>query len=318
MKEGNFIISLDFELHWGAAEKWDLSKKKAYFDATRESVPLVLNLFKKYEIHATWATVGFLFANNKKQLLDFCPVNKPTYNNNLLSYYNLIDNNEVGKNEEVDPYHFAPSLISLIINTPNQELATHTFAHYYCTENGQNKFQFDADLKAAQQIALENFNYKLKSLVFPRNQFNNEYLYIAKQNGIKVVRSNPNVWFWKSKFKFIALARAFDTLFSISKSLTFNSNKLLKKDVLLLPASRFFRPYVTRESRIQSLKINRIKKEMTYAAKNNRSYHLWWHPHNFGYSTPQNLLQLEDILNHYQVLNKKYGLTSKTMLEMDN
>jgi peptidoglycan/xylan/chitin deacetylase (PgdA/CDA1 family) len=313
---GNLIISLDFELHWGAAEKWDLSKKKSYFDATRESIPLVLNLFKKYDIHATWATVGFLFAKNKEQLLDFCPTLRPSYDNNTLSYYNLIDNNEVGSDEKIDPYHYAPSLISLIIDTPNQELATHTFAHYYCNEKGQNKLQFDADLKAAQQLSKTNFNYDLKSLVFPRNQFNNEYLSIAKENGIEVVRSNPNVWFWKSNSKFIALARACDTLFSISKTLTFNKAKFFKNEVLMLPSSRFFRPYTNKERFIQALKMRRIINEMTYAAKSKRSYHLWWHPHNFGYSTQENLMQLESILIHYSKLNKQYGFISKTMIEM--
>lgn len=55
---------------------------------------------------------------------------------------------------------------------------------------------------------------------------------------------------------------------------------------------------------------------MTYAAKNNRNYHLWWHPHNFGYSTNENLEMLEELLQHFQKLNKDFGFLSKTMLEM--
>lgn len=316
MANGNFIISLDFELHWGAAEKWKIDDKKSYFDATRMSIPLVLDLFNKYDIHATWATVGFLFAKNRSQLLEFAPKNKPTYANNQLSYYNLLENNEVGNDEILDPYHFAPSLISLILKTPNQELATHTFAHYYCNEGGQTNEQFDADLKAAQLIAKENFNVVLKSLVFPRNQYNNEYLSIAYQNGIEVVRSNPDVWFWKNNCKLIPIARAFDTLFSISKSLTFSNKLESKKHIILLPASRFLRPFSKKEKVVQSMKVKRIKNEMTYAAKNDKCYHLWWHPHNFGYFTSENLEMLEEILKHYQELKNKYGFASKTMLEM--
>ena len=316
MGNGKFIISLDFELHWGSVEKEKLEAKKKYFDTARESIPIVLNLFEKYKIHATWAIVGFLFAKNKEQLISYIPKNKPTYKNDKLSYYKLIENNDIGLNEKQDPYHYAPSLISQIINTPNQEVATHTFSHYYCNEKGQNRNQFDSDLKAAQRIAKENFNIELKSLVFPRNQFNSEYVAIAKNIGIKVVRSNPNVWFWNNNFKLQSIARAVDTLIPISSSLTFKGVTTNKNDVLLLPSSRFLRPYMESEKGIQGMKFMRIKNEMLIAAKNNRNYHLWWHPHNFGYSMKENLIYLEKILSYYEKLNIKYGFTSKSMIEM--
>src|SRR6476620_3667862 len=115
MKQGKFIISLDCELHWGIADVADIASKKDYFDATRKSIPTVLSLFEKYGIHATWATVGFLFAKNKAQLLSFSPKNRPAYLNQKLSYYNMIDNGEIGENETEDPYHYAPSLIEKIL-----------------------------------------------------------------------------------------------------------------------------------------------------------------------------------------------------------
>jgi hypothetical protein len=85
---------------------------------------------------------------------------------------------------------------------------------------------------------------------------------------------------------------------------------------LLLPTSRFLRAYTKKEKYIQSIKLNRILNEMTFAAKNDRLYHLWWHPHNFGYNTIENISYLEIILAHFKVLNKKYQFTSSTMIEM--
>lgn len=313
---GKFIISLDFELHWGAAEKWDLQQMRGYFDATRQSIPGVLALFEKYGIRATWATVGFLFAKDKKQLLEFSPAGKPSYDNTNLSYYNLIANGQVGVDEADDPYHFAPSLIAQILKTPGQELATHTFAHYYCNEPGQTKAQFASDLQAAQALAKVNFDVALQSLVFPRNQFNADYLNIAKANGIKTVRSNPDVWFWKTESRLAPLARAFDTLFPISKTLTFDTQKLVNDGVLLLPASRFLRPFSAKEKLVQGIKIARIKAEMEHAAKNGRGYHLWWHPHNFGYSTAENIASLKEILKHYQNLQTEFGFESVSMIDM--
>jgi peptidoglycan/xylan/chitin deacetylase (PgdA/CDA1 family) len=312
MAYGKFIISLDFELHWGGAEKWDLSDMSNYFLETRKSIPLVLEIFKKNKIKATWATVGFLFAKNKRQLLQFSPTQKPAYKNQSLSYYNIFD--QVGEDEINDPFHFGYSLIEKIIQTSGQELATHTFAHYYCNEEGQNILQFEADLKSAQAIAKENFKINLKSLVFPRNQYNPEYLKVAKEQGIEVVRSNPEVWFWQKKYgRFTPIFRAIDTLLQISKSVTFNNSQIKKNEVIILPASRFFRPFLAKEKNIQRLKLNRIKKEMTFAAKNAENYHLWWHPHNFGYNVEENIKQLNEIIEHYSFLSKKYNFQSCSM-----
>lgn len=316
MNKGKLIISLDFELHWGATEKGTLNLKKEYFDNTRLGIPKILALFEKFNIHASWATVGFLFAKNKKQLIDFCPSILPTYSNKKLLNYNLIHRNQIGWDEHDDPYHYAYSLISKIINTPNQELATHTFSHYYCNELGQEKNQFNADLEAAQNLSIENFDIKLRSIVFPRNQINFDYLSIACQNGINVVRSNPNVWFWKRKSNLTPLIRAVDTLFPISKSLSFDMTDLDVDDVLLLPASRFLRPYSDKEKLIQKIKFHRIKQEMLYAARNNKVYHLWWHPHNFGKSLHKNLYYLESILKNYKKLEMEYGFESINMIEM--
>ncbi|SCY39149.1 polysaccharide deacetylase family protein [Flavobacterium caeni] len=313
---GKFVISLDFELHWGAAEKWDLHTMRGYFDATRQSIPVVLQMFEKYGIHATWATVGFLFAKNKQQLLEFCPKDRPTYKNPSLSYYNLIDNGQVGEDESDDPYHYAPSLIQKILDTPHQELGTHTFAHYYCNESGQTEAQFAQDLQAAQTIAKANFNVELQSLVYPRNQFNAHYLEVAKTYGIRTVRTNPDVWFWNTASKIAPIARAFDTLLPISGTLTFDTQSMKDDGILLQPASRFLRPYTQKEKIVQGMKMNRIKSEMRHAAQNARGYHLWWHPHNFGYSTDENLRYLEEILQYFQQLQTEFGFGSASMIEM--
>ncbi|RZJ66058.1 MAG: polysaccharide deacetylase [Flavobacterium sp.] len=309
---GKFIISLDFELHWGIADICALDGKKEYFDATRESIPKVLSLFEKYGIHATWASVGFLFAHDKEQLLDFSRIERPNYENQVLSNYSIFDT--VGADEKSDPYHFAPSFIQKIIDTPNQELGSHTFSHYYCNESGQTAAQFEADLKSAQEIAKQNFGVEMRSLVFPRNQINADYLSILAEKGFRTARSNPKQWFWKGNALHMRLARLLDTLLPIGNPPAFESEVV--DGVLLLPANRFLRPINANEKLLQPLKWNRIKSEMKYAAKHKRAYHLWWHPHNFGYFTNENMAYLEKILNYYSELNKKYGFESASMIEM--
>ena len=315
MTKGSFIISLDFELHWGGVELWDLSRKKEYFLTTRVALPKILELFENFNIRGTWATVGFLFAKDLADLKLSLPIIRPTYYNDALNYYSLIENGKIGKDEQDDPYHFGYSLVQKIHDSKNQEIASHTFCHYYCNEDGQTVQQFEADIYAAQKIAHANFNIELQSLVFPRNQFNKEYLEVAKKSGIKVFRSNPNVWFWKYKFgKLTSILRGLDTLLPISRSLTFKESEVIVRDgIVELPASRFFRPFVHTEKVIRKIKLNRVLNEMTYAAKNNEIYHLWWHPHNFGDALSENLEDITIILTHYEVLHLKYGFLSQSM-----
>ena len=319
--KGIFCISLDFELHWGGVEKRSLPQYDQYFLNTREVIPQVLELFTQFNIHTTWATVGMLFHNSAASLKDNAPQIKPSYSNEILSTYNYIDKHPLGNSEIEDPFHFAPSLIELILSTPNQELASHTFSHYYCNEPGQTASQFREDLKAAQRVA-QNFGVVLKSLVFPRNQFRDEYLKICFEEGISSVRSNPTDWFWNINNDAIdtlpkKLWRTADAYLPLSKTCFSLKDINLNKDFpVSIPASRFLRPYSSKEYFLHHLKINRICTEMELAAKENKVYHLWWHPHNFGGNPLQNILGLKKILNTYKRLQIDYGMQSANMAEI--
>ena len=65
---GKFVISLDFELMWGVRDKKTIESYGQNILGVREAIPAMLNAFDKYGINATFSTVGFLFAKNKKEL----------------------------------------------------------------------------------------------------------------------------------------------------------------------------------------------------------------------------------------------------------
>ena len=54
---------------------------------------------------------------------------------------------------------------------------------------------------------------------------------------------------------------------------------------------------------------------MTYAAQSEQTFHLWWHPHNFGRDLEANMSFLKRLLEHYRSLNEHYGMQSRTMAE---
>lgn len=313
---GAFVISLDYELVWGVWDVTNTEKYGANITGVKEVIPSLLKVFEAYDIKATFATVGFLFSENKEGLNSFMPDKKPGYSNADYNVY-IKEFAGIGNNEQDDPYHFGYSLFEMIKQSQH-EIATHTFSHYFCLEEGQTADEFDADIKAAVKIAKAK-NINLCSLVFPRNQINEFYLPVLAANGIKVYRGNPESWIYKprkfsAEVPIVRLCRLLDTYFPISGYNTFSviKDKGLPVNV---PASRFLKPYNKNLAWLEKLKLKRILDEMTYAAKNKELYHLWWHPHNFGVNISENMENLTVLLKHYQLLHAKYGFASLTMKE---
>lgn len=314
MKNGALVISLDFELLWGVYDKVSLEEKRLYFQNTRELIPQLIRLFTKYEISCTWATVGMLFNKNWEEWNANIPDLLPQYDNTSFSAYKY---GRTIQSKETEESCFAPELIKLIKDAPGQELATHTYSHYYCLEKGQDLQSFESDLRQSILMAIK-IGVELKSLIFPRNQFNEEYLTICKKLGIENVRSNPINWYWRNTESDSLVNKIFRTgdayLGPTDKSYKLAESRTLKEHPFSQKASRLLRPY-SPNKKLNSLKLKRIKAEMTKAAKSSEFYHLWWHPHNFGDHPEENLRDLEELLIHFTTLREKYGYLSLNMLE---
>jgi peptidoglycan/xylan/chitin deacetylase (PgdA/CDA1 family) len=315
-RAGRFVISLDFELHWGVRDHLRVDQYRDNLLGVRRAIPAILDLFRRYETHATWATVGMLFARDKRALMDALPARRPRYDDPSLSPYDALDA-EVGEDESSDPFHFAPSLIRQIADTPHQELGTHTFSHYYCLERGQSAEDFEADLRAALAISAP-YPDACRSIVFPRNQLNPEYLPVLARCGITAMRGNAPHWAYAARphadetpaRRAARLADAYLPLISGTRSISPSSEG--PTDV---PASAFLRPYNPRMRAAEPLRLARIEAAMTRAARAGGLFHLWWHPHNFGVNLRENLANLARLLEHGRTLRRAHDFESATMAE---
>jgi peptidoglycan/xylan/chitin deacetylase (PgdA/CDA1 family) len=321
LQTGKFIISLDFELNWGVRDVVSLEEYGENILGVHQAIPQMLDLFAKYNINATFSVVGFLFFKTKQEFLLHRPKVLPDYQNVKLSPY--YDNfNEIGEDFIQDKYHFAPLLVAQIKAFANHEIGSHTFCHYYCLEPGQTLQSFEADLQKAIEIGKAN-DLEISSLIFPRNQTNADYLDVCKQNGILTYRGNERAWLYNAKnaqaeSKLRRFLRLIDAYINISGQHCFNAETISKALPINIPSSRFLRPYMPALRLLESFRLKRIKSAMTFAAKNNLCYHLWWHPHNFGINQAQNFNFLDKILRHYAYLNKVYGFESITMTNLAN
>lgn len=314
---GAFVISLDFELYWGVRDSKTLEHYKENLLGAREAIPYMLALFNEYNIKATFATVGLLSFDNKETLFAGLPTALPNYTHKA---YSLTPEyfSHLGNSEKDDKFHYAHSLIQQIQQQGVHEIASHTFTHYYTLEEGSTPELFKADIEAYRKRA-HALGIPMNTIIFPRNQYSNEYLNVCKEAGFLGFRGTEDSWMYKTlnrsqESMWRRLARLIDAYWNISGTHAYNWTELTDPSGLYnIPSSRFLRPYSKKFRWFEGFRLKRITNAMTHAAINEQVFHLWWHPHNFGKDIQQNLDFLRSILEHQQTLHKIYGFESRTM-----
>jgi len=314
-----FIISLDFEKMWGVFDKRTISSYGENIANVEQVIDRLLALFEKYDIHCTWATVGMLFHHNIQSCKNKFPIVLPQYaNSNLSSYMHLkeISSNDFGI------YYSGIASINKISKVPNQEIATHTYSHFYCLEEGSSVDAFSKDLEMAVNISKQN-GFETNSIVFPRNQYDKTFLEICSKMGLKAYRGTELSWVQRSRnqneLKSIhRVIRFIDSYINITGANIYKQLEINDQQLINVPASFFLRPFNPKLFFFESVKIRRIKNSMFRAAREGSLFHLWWHPHNFGENLEENMCQLESILIYYSELKTKYGMLSRTMNEVAN
>jgi peptidoglycan/xylan/chitin deacetylase (PgdA/CDA1 family) len=314
MRAPFFTISLDFELFWGVCDVASVQRYGPNILGGRKAIPIILSLFKDYNIHATWGAVAMASFENKKELMRYLPGIKPVYENKEIDPYGHL--NYVGKNESEDPLHFGYSLLRKITDVDGMEIGSHSFSHFYCLENNKTG-AFKADLEAAAQ-SFRRLDVETKSLIFCRNQYDDDALKTAKEAGFTSYRGNEDNYLYRARQSKQPLAvrgcRLADAYVNIAGS-HLSVPKETLPSLINIPSSRFLRPFSDNKY-LESLRLERIKSSMLTAAEQGSGFHLWWHPHNFGKNITDNVAFLTSILDYYRFLNTTYGMESLNMSEI--
>lgn len=321
MSKGKFIISLDFELIWGLAG-WSNDKIDSYYNNFSNAIialEKIVELFHKYDIKCTIAFVGAMNYNSLDELMiELKKYRKPSYRKPSFYSFDSLLPYITQRKYHVSNY-FCKDIIEELAKNSKVELASHTFSHYYCLEDGQTIENFEQDIFFAIKSANRS-NITIKSIIFPRNQVSKECIDICQRYGITHFRGTLNNYLYQankteSRYSIKGALRFLDTYFNLSGYNTYYVD-FQADGIRNVPASRFLRPYSHRFSFLEYLKIRRIKKSMEYAAKNSEIYHLWWHPHNFGINMNRNMDNLELICKYYKYLNRKYDFISTFISEI--
>ncbi len=314
-----FMVSLDFELYWGKRDLESLHDCRIRTANMHNAITALLRTFQQHEVHATWAAVGFLFLKDREELAATLPAVRPIYSSSVLSPY--CDLNLIGGNENEEPSCYAASAIEEIERTPFQEIGTHTFSHYYCLEDGQTAATFESDLDAASAAAVRR-KVELRSIVFPRNQVNSNYLAYCASKGILSYRGAGSNWMYTTRKRsdetFLRRAsRILNAYVNISGDTSVPLNKIYDQDLPFnFPGTTHLRPSLMLRKPLQLCAHRRITKAMDHAAHHGHLYHLWFHPEDFATDTERKIEVLDQVLAHYSKLRESRQMESLNMGEL--
>jgi peptidoglycan/xylan/chitin deacetylase (PgdA/CDA1 family) len=281
--------------------------------ASRDTVTDLAGRFADRGIRATWATVGLLMASTAEEAARFRPPRRAPYRDARLDPYA----EPLGPDEAADPTHLAGDLVGELAAVPGQEIASHTFSHFYCLEEGPGPEDLAADLVAARAIAAAR-GLRVRSLVLPRNQWRPDLAPVVRAAGFDCYRGPQPGWATRARSAddgrlAVRALRLVDTYGGPAVP-TFAWSELAEPSGLCnVAASAFFRPVTPATRRLEPLRHRRLVAALRRAAAGGRVLHLWWHPHNFTAWPAQNTAALERVLDEAARLGETDGLRSLSM-----
>ena len=156
-----FIISLDAELLWGAVlypSHKTVNLLKNDKQKGRGCIDVLLNLFEKHNIPATWAVVGHLFLDHCEKEGGIPHRNMPRFKRDWYSCTDI----------QKDPLYYGKDIVEKILsNRIEHEIGYHSFSHVIFSECSREVAE--AEIKEGIKLAKE-FGIPLRSFVFSENK----------------------------------------------------------------------------------------------------------------------------------------------------
>ncbi|MHC1688641.1 MAG: hypothetical protein AB9879_13150 [Methanothrix sp.] len=257
-----FTISIDFELAWGFIlhqDNYILNVLKSDPDCGWSAVISLLKLLEKYNIKATWGTVGHLLLDDDELL----PRDLPQFRENWIdwSFYNNLASNHL--------YYARDLCKKVLASSINHEIGLHSFMHI--PFDRCSPIVAEAEIRLGLDI-MKRYSIIPKSFIFPENLISQVGL--LKDHGFSIYRGDNNY--------------VFDNIYdSLRGRIVNNFDKLIGYPVLPQQRGGIWE---IKPSTFAAIKIPYLNKPMSLlyrgkigvnrAIESKKIYHIWLHPWN--------------------------------------
>jgi len=254
-----FVLSLVLELGWGFIlhpEDKALRLLRGNPQNGRGVIELLLELFQRYNIPATWAVAGHLFleqGEGKKQISKEMPQFKDGWLD--WDFYSQICDS---------PLYSAPDIIDKIsASRVAHEIGLHSFFHIPFSTCSQAVARYEVELgvSLAQERGIE-----AQSFVFPENRPG--HIDILKEHGIKIYRSSIPRFHSETTAFLIRKATG-----AIVKVMPPPVLPLWKEGIWEIPGSMSFDDHLMPFTLSPRAKIG-----LKRAVRTSKVFHIWLHP----------------------------------------
>ena len=259
MADPVFIISLDLELGWGFIlhpENKALRLLRNDPESGRGVVELLLELFERYNIPATWAAVGHLLLaqdDGKRWVSEELPQFKDGWLD--WDFYSQTCDSSL---------YSAPDIIEKILASPvTHEIGLHSFFHIPFSLCSQAVARLEVELGV--NVA-RKWGITLQSFVFPENYVG--HIDALKEQGIKIYRSSiPR---FHSETTALLMRKAGGAIVKVMPPPVL---PLWKEGIWEIPGSMSFY-----EPLMPFTVLPRAKMGLEKAIRTNEVFHIWLHP----------------------------------------
>ncbi|KPK42873.1 MAG: hypothetical protein AMJ78_00995 [Omnitrophica WOR_2 bacterium SM23_29] len=313
LEKGIFTISIDTELAWGTFDHGGHIKYREAYEKYRFIIARLLELFKGYEISATWAIVGHLFLDSchKENGRLHPDIVRPKHNWFPGDWFSC----DPGTNLSKDKFWYGSDIVNMIKDAiPQQEIASHSFCHPVFSDKGCSKETAESDIAKCVSLAKEK-GIELNSFTFPRNSPG--HLDILSKYGFKIFRGKGDVYESNLGPEIIKKTLRLLNDMAASRPPVVMPNIILDKGLIEIPSSMLFRfAYGASKLIPHGFRFKRAKKGIDAAIKQKKIFHLWFHPTSFAWDSENIFREFERILNYASEHQGKKELNIFTLREI--
>lgn len=260
--EPTFIISLDIELLWGFVRYPGIKAASLLINDDKKgrgNIDVLLSLFDKYNIPATWALVGHLFLDRCQRENSVPHYGMPRFKDD---WYSVDPCSDI----QQDPLYYGRDIIERVISNPvEHEIGYHSFSHVPFSECSREVAE--AEVKEGVKLAGE-LGITVKSFVFPSNAIG--HVDVLRKYGFEIYRGR-NLQRQHSNQSFL-MGKASG---AVDKLIAPPAEPRYVDGIWEIPSSMFFC-----DSQTPFALLPRARLGLARAIHQNKVFHIFLHPHN--------------------------------------
>ena len=306
---GTFVLSLDTELVWGSFDHIAAKDFEQRYPDIRGTIADILQLLERHEIPATWAIVGHLFLHACERGLDgraHPELRRPAHawhDGDWLGSDPCTDRTK-------DPLWYGDDIVDLVRSAQvPHEIGSHSFSHVIFGDEGCTAEVAASELDACVRVAA-NDGIQLRSFVFPRNSEGHHDVLLA--HGIRAFRGAEPYWYRGLPGPLRRLAHLADQAAAVTPPVSSATEAL--PGLWNIPGSMLLLSRVGARRLVpMRARVRKARRGMHRAVREDKIFHLWFHPFNLAVDRPAMLRALDEILQEATRLRASGQLAIRTM-----